>query len=91
MVTLFDGICGAQVETVDASLGVMGFMGAVGIMGNIGASLNSRLGLHVAVVMVEEVQSRPTGQLCRTRRTCLTCRTKTFATYDGLNNPLKRP
>ena len=36
MVTLFDGICGAQVETVDASLGVMGFMGAVGIMGNIG-------------------------------------------------------
>ena len=47
-----------RVEWGDADLGIMGFMRIVGIMGNIGASWDGSLGLHVAVVMGNEVRSR---------------------------------
>ena len=40
-----DGCCGTQVEMVDASLGIMGFVGTVRIMENVGASLNGSVGL----------------------------------------------
>ena len=55
---IFDGICGVHAEWGDARLGVMGILGTVRIMGNVGASWDGSLGLHVAVVMGNEVRSR---------------------------------
>ena len=47
-----------RAELGDADLGIMGIVGTVRIMGNVGASWDGSLGLHVAVVMGNEVRSR---------------------------------